>query len=429
MNARLAVSASVIALSLIACTTQEDGPEADADGTWVGTITTEGDVTTVVNESGSVWGGPASLVEEASIGVESGPDEYLFGQIGGVWADEDRIYVADYQVPAVRVYDTSGRYLFDIGSRGQGPGEYEEPWSVATKPNGDIVVAEIAGGRLNVYAPDGTPIHTHSSASPSRTVMPNMFLMSTSGVPYTISLNHANTEGVPRVGMRGIGADGSAGEPLFPPLTGYEPQCLNVRYMSEPYCNIPFAPSESSALTPELAWVLGANDQYAFQIHHVDGRVTKVTRHWAPVTVTDDEADYERRRIVASVRMNEPDWTWNGPSIPDHKPAFTRFLPDHSGRIWLLRDGPSRRVVDDCSESFDDSGEWLRDFRPCWVADRFLDSFAADGRYLGEVRVPPTAVVSKDVFIRDDVLVVPASDDAGTIMVKRYRLVLPGEGS
>ena len=33
MNARLAVSASVIALSLIACTNQEDAPEADADGT------------------------------------------------------------------------------------------------------------------------------------------------------------------------------------------------------------------------------------------------------------------------------------------------------------------------------------------------------------------------------------------------------------
>ena len=39
------------------------------DGTWVGTITTEGNVTTVINEAGSVWGGAATLVEEASIGV------------------------------------------------------------------------------------------------------------------------------------------------------------------------------------------------------------------------------------------------------------------------------------------------------------------------------------------------------------------------
>ena len=38
-------------LALVACAE----PEApDADGTWVGTITTEGNVTTVVNESGSL---------------------------------------------------------------------------------------------------------------------------------------------------------------------------------------------------------------------------------------------------------------------------------------------------------------------------------------------------------------------------------------
>jgi len=49
------------------------------DPAWVGTITTEDKVTTVINESGSVWGGTATLVEEASIGVETGAPEYMFG--------------------------------------------------------------------------------------------------------------------------------------------------------------------------------------------------------------------------------------------------------------------------------------------------------------------------------------------------------------
>ena len=35
------------------------------------------------------------------------------------------------------------------------------------------------------------------------------------------------------------------------------------------------------------------------------------------------------------------------------------------------------------------------------------------------------AVFSMDVFIRGEMLVVPASDEAGTIMVKRYRLQPP----
>jgi len=77
MKIRLAVAATVVAFSLITCVSQEDA--ADSDCTWVGTITTEGNVTTVVNQSGSVWGGTAELVEEASIGVENGLDEYMFG--------------------------------------------------------------------------------------------------------------------------------------------------------------------------------------------------------------------------------------------------------------------------------------------------------------------------------------------------------------
>jgi len=54
MEIRLAVAAFVVGLSLTAC-----APEGDA-GTWVGTIATEGNITTVVNESGSVWGGTAT---------------------------------------------------------------------------------------------------------------------------------------------------------------------------------------------------------------------------------------------------------------------------------------------------------------------------------------------------------------------------------
>ena len=55
---------AVLILSLLAAGCGAPDTTPDADGTWVGTITTEGNVTTVVNESGSVWGGTARLVED-----------------------------------------------------------------------------------------------------------------------------------------------------------------------------------------------------------------------------------------------------------------------------------------------------------------------------------------------------------------------------
>ncbi len=72
---------------------------------WVHETSAEGQVTTVRTLSGSVWGGTARLVEEASIGavdVTEAADEYLLGSVNGLAVGEDRIYILDRQVPTVR---------------------------------------------------------------------------------------------------------------------------------------------------------------------------------------------------------------------------------------------------------------------------------------------------------------------------------------
>jgi hypothetical protein len=97
---RFAALLAVSTISTAACSAGSS--TADDAGTWVGTITTEGNVTTVVNESGSVWGGDAELVEEASIGVELGDDAYMLGYVSSLLVTDDRIFVGDMQVPVVR---------------------------------------------------------------------------------------------------------------------------------------------------------------------------------------------------------------------------------------------------------------------------------------------------------------------------------------
>jgi hypothetical protein len=96
--------------------------ETGADGTWAGTITTEGDVTTVVNESGSVWGGTATLVEEASIGVDAGDDP------AGEHSGEVSLRGAN-EIPRIRGGARALIGLFDPrdGNLYGGP----SPWSVA----------------------------------------------------------------------------------------------------------------------------------------------------------------------------------------------------------------------------------------------------------------------------------------------------------
>ncbi len=155
MNAR-AFGTVLVMLAVAACAE----PEApDTDGTWVGTITTEGNVTTVVNESGSVWGGTARLVEEASIGVETGREEYMFARITALAADDRHIYVVETRPPVVRVYDLDGTHIRNIGTRGQGPGEFAFPESIVVMPDGRLMVRDdehlLQIGRPELVGPDG----------------------------------------------------------------------------------------------------------------------------------------------------------------------------------------------------------------------------------------------------------------------------------
>ena len=113
---------AALALVLTGCSAGEQANDT-ADGTWVGTITTEGNVTTVINESRSVWGGTATLVEELSIGVEASKETYMVGQ--------------DASPPLLRVYGASGGELyFD-----------------------DIRAASIDGGLIVVLTPPGPAVH------------------------------------------------------------------------------------------------------------------------------------------------------------------------------------------------------------------------------------------------------------------------------
>ena len=85
---------------------------------------------------------------------------------------------------------------------------------------------------------------------------------------------------------------------------------------------------------------------------------------------------------------------------------------------------PSTRVAE-CDE-YPEPGSRIR---RCWQRQFGADVFSSDGRYLGEVEFPAevSVLALTNSYIRDDMLLTLALDDAGTIMVKRYRLVLPGE--
>jgi len=416
------LAALAIPLLLAAC--GPGGASSDGDGTWVGTITTDGDVTTVVNESGSVWGGTATLVEEASIGVESGADEYMFGRIGAVYATDELIYVLDAQVPAVRVYDHDGTFVRTLGGEGQGPGEYTSPSLLTADNAGRVYLYDSRLGRINIYGPDGAVLDGWPFTTSRCCAWPMYTLTGEAAWAPVQEWNEDHSER--RYGLQAVGPQGPYGEITWIPELEHQQATYKVEGDFED--TAPFSPWLLWNPAPDGRMLAGASDTYRFEVHDRDGSKLIVQRTWEPVPVPAEHKEWERRRTVSlRRRYNGADFTWDGAEIPDHKAAYTSLIPALSGETWVLRWGASIRL-DDCTEDPIAEGYQAAYERPCWDNENIVDVFGADGRYLGEVDVPDGVDPFALTFSVDDDRVVAAVEDAeGVLKVKRYRLVRPGD--
>ena len=414
-NHRGILVATVLVLLLSACGPKES--PADAAGPWIGTITTAGNVTTVVNESGSVWGGTAILVEEASIGVESGEDAYMFGSLAGVAASDDRIYVLDRQVPALRMYDLDGGHLGDIGSIGSGPGEYRRPDGLGVADDGRLFVRDASQARVLIYSAEGVALETWSLQKTVRSFLP-MAVTRDGAFFDPVGVESANDIMNWKWGMQRFGHEGPVGPSIPVPDFAFRPAQLEARSGGRMMAmDIPFYPSLLWVLGPTGAMVAGTSDDYRYEVHDAGGDVTIVLRAWERVPAPEEEVQLAEKRAYDTFRELDPNWSWNGPAIPDHMPAYSLLLPDRDGRVWVQSIVGTRRVPDCGPEAG----------RSCWVAVHAVDVFGADGRYLGAVEPPPSFHLSLQTFIAGSTVVGATTAEAGTIVVKRYRLVLPGE--
>jgi len=424
MTARSIVAVSVLALATAACAPQEDA--TGSDGTWVGTITTEGNVTTVVNESGSVRGGEALLVEEASIGQEGAGPEYLLGRVRDLATDGQRIFVADTQALVVRVYDLDGAHLMDVGAPGQGPGEFQEAKGIGVGAGGRIFVQDDRGRKIHVFDGQGEYLETWNRQWRSA-FFDGRFTVGPDG-PFIYMTTNPEAPRDERVGgMVLVGPEGRTETVVeIPQLES--PGASYVRYEVEGVGSgvapVPFVSQPYWAMGADTTFVSGFADTYQFTIGHPDGSSTVVRRQVDPVPVAPEEFAWARDDIVARFRERDPTWTWDGPDAPATKPFFERLFIGSGGRVWVLREMEGE-PIQNCARGSEDAVERIE--RPCWRRPRVFDIFEADGRFLTTVEAPSRLRPDIWPVIGGSMLLVAEEDDIGNVVVRRYRLVLPGD--
>jgi hypothetical protein len=151
---------------------------------------------------------------------------------------------------------------------------------------------------------------------------------------------------------------------------------------------VPFAPTFSWTMSP-FGWLIaGASNRYAIDQYLPDGKVLRIERQAEPVPVGAAEKADAEARATGNMRQSLPTWRWNGPPIPDRKPAFNAFFAGLDGRIWVLRPAPGEPIPVDQLDKPRDVGNGVvvppQRFREPVV----FDVFEPDGRFLGTVRAP-----------------------------------------
>ena len=375
--------------------------------------------------------GIATLVEELSIGVADGAEQYMFGEIADIALGRDgSIYAFDRQVPAIRQYDSQGKFVRTIGRRGQGPGEYRSTSGIATMRDGRLLLWDTGNWRINVYAADGEVLTQWLTPSGSSSNMVSTYsralLVDTAGRVITRKtiFNPADLRNRPTVWLR-YRPDGSPLDTLHAPPAAREMPELSATSGRALYSReVPFAPRRIVTISPLGYLIAGLPDRYAFEIHQPGGPVVSVRRDVKPEPVSRAERAEARREVEERMRKTDPTWSWNGPDIPDVKPLYADIQAGLDGRIWVaVRPEVSPRVGASSGGggvSPPSSRRPARQLTPGEAPRPALyDVFEPDGRYLGQVQVP--AKVSSVVRRGDHVWGV-AYDAEDVPRVKRYRI-------
>jgi hypothetical protein len=183
--------------------------------------------------------------------------------------------------------------------------------------------------------------------------------------------------------------------------------------------NVPFTAEQETAFSPLGYFVVGVSEDYSFDLLRPEG-VLRIQKAWEPVPVHPAEATAERRVATDYMEFQFPGWKWNGPPIPDTKPAYNGFYLAEDGRIWVqLRTESERYMTPEEQRAEEEREEGpVSPFREP-VA---FDVFEPTGEYMGQVSAPEGFALRPPPVFRGDTVWGVVRDEYDVQSLHRFRL-------
>jgi hypothetical protein len=338
-----------------------------------------------------------------SLGAPDGDERYLFGEIADIALSPsgDTVYVLDRMERQTKAFSRDGRFLFRFGRKGKGPGEYNDPASIAFLPwNGQVAVWDVGLQRLTFVTPAG---ETAGTAAPLRQndlarmgkklrAWREGFVLELRDDPLAVPaekqrgyLVRLDTLGRLRDTMATFAIPGIRGSGITD-----HGEVIQTSYLYAPH----WTPEPTWDLLPDGEIVLAPGGRYEVYRLAADGAARyRLARPWTPARLNRHERMINLRDAQENMGLAPQVPTWF--LEPFHRKFFARIRPSITGVLATTGGGfaAERFNADD-----DPTGR-----------SRTWDEYRADGQPWRTVRFPagfqPRIVTADRVYgLRRDTL-------------------------
>lgn len=396
-----------------------------------------GDTTWIVNH-GPAHADTAQLREVGRIGLQQGSSEYVFARINALMVGSDgSLFVSD-EGRLLRQYDRRGEYVRTVAREGAGPGEIRYVVGLAVLPDGRLAARDLGNGRISVFDEAGNFSAQWTNPEGQPGYGGNAITVDTSGSIYVGVNPPLPSDDTPLTFPRPIfvklTSDGEVTDTLFADARFTE----DCPFQSRRWFRSGWFEDLRVHYLPKVKWavartgdvIVGCPASYAFDIISPSGAVTRVSRDWEPVVVSDEElGNYVDGQAISRSSSGYFDsWEWEGPDLSNSLPAYQRFVPADDGRIWVWPGLP--RVRRETPEQFVRAG-----YPAVYWEDPMtgaFDVFEADGRFVGSVALPPDMPytfypATPDPFIRGDTVWAITVDSLEVQYVSIFEIAWPAK--
>ena len=281
-------------------------------------------------------------VVDLEFGELEGDPPYIFTTITSVIGDPaGRILVADMGSHEVRVFAPDGRFLFQFGRPGEGPGELTRPCCLSFAPDSTLWLRESI--RYSAFRLTDSGADFHKSVRFAHSSVGMFAPVTFDAQGRLVDIGHVTGEERSRLARIHHNPSGTTEIHFMVDAeregTGNTPvEFARAGMTGTLYIWQPFGPRWIHAHGPNGVWAEAVTSEYSVTLRDSDGGISRITGpQLQGPPLSRSEREQAQARIERDLdRMGSRNHPYD---IPNRKQPLASIFFDRSGRLWVEKTG------------------------------------------------------------------------------------------